>query len=279
MQPGHDEFCMCNSCYNTDTIAVLEPEPWVIPLLPPKQLFTLEELEANETARQQKNQPKPRQTVTELISKLRIKDNLRLTDTTEDSAIFTCDCGNVKTYYEDALIMLVNLRRWLKCNKLTCNGKRKKQKINCQSITDFNIEPEPHPSFTYVYEKQCLDVITMIFQVPFIKARPVWLHNIFTNHKLELDFYNHQYRVAFEYQELHHYQPITDSKYDYKSVRRNDKIKAMICIEAGVTLFQIPHCRDYGLLIDVIIGVTEGKLPIELEYALNQFKHMRSVIY
>lgn len=91
-------------------------------------------------------------------------------------------------------------------------------------------------------EKMTRQLFEEIFNgYSFDKSRPDWLINPETNCKLELDGYNKQLKLAFEYQGQQHYDAIKlwGGKKNLESIQRRDKIKRKLCKTNGVTLVEI----------------------------------------
>lgn len=76
---------------------------------------------------------------------------------------------------------------------------------------------------------------------PFEKARPLWLKGR-GRHPLELDGYNEEHRVAFEYQGEQHYQPLYGQK-ALSKLKKNDDRKRMLCRRYGVHLIRVPFWK------------------------------------
>ena len=67
------------------------------------------------------------------------------------------------------------------------------------------------------------------------RSKPEWLRSPLTGRPLELDGYNQDLKVAFEYQGPYHYQ-LGDT-----SQKRRDEIKVQKCTENNVILIRIPY--------------------------------------
>ena len=95
-------------------------------------------------------------------------------------------------------------------------------------------------------ERITRELIERIFNKPFVKNRPKWLKESSKNRSLELDGYNQELKIAFEYQGEQHYYfiPIFHKKIDdfEKQVER-DNIKVKICAQQGIKLVQIPYTK------------------------------------
>jgi hypothetical protein len=83
--------------------------------------------------------------------------------------------------------------------------------------------------------------IERIFQVPFPKCRPKWLVNPETNYKLELDCYNEELKLAFEYDGQFHFEVRKGLNNDLDRVKKLDALKERLCVENDVTLIRIPY--------------------------------------
>ena len=88
-------------------------------------------------------------------------------------------------------------------------------------------------------------VMEQIFGVEFKRVRPSWLKND-RNVPMELDGYSQDLKIAFEYQGRQHYETmafLVDQ--DLKRIQKNDKLKAKVCKERGVSLFIFTHEQNY----------------------------------
>ncbi len=91
-------------------------------------------------------------------------------------------------------------------------------------------------------EAQCKAIIEMLLDIKFCKIRPSWLKSP-KNHAMELDMYNDDYAIAFEYQGEQHYKCLpsfcpTQDVFDYR--RANDALKHTLCTKHNVLLVSIP---------------------------------------
>lgn len=86
-------------------------------------------------------------------------------------------------------------------------------------------------------------------KVKFEKIRPTWLRNPGTGCCLELDGYNEDFQIAFEYQGRQHYEYIPyfhESKESFEELRRRDELKRKLISEKNVKFIEIPyHIGDY----------------------------------
>jgi len=107
------------------------------------------------------------------------------------------------------------------------------------------------------------ELIERILGKPFIKERPEWLRESNRSRCLELDGYNQDLNIAFEYQGEQHYSfiPLFHQKIDdFEKQQRRDNLKAEICAQREVKLIQVPYTRrgDRQFIIDELrkFGVT-----------------------
>ncbi|MFX0017727.1 MAG: hypothetical protein ACFFAF_03295 [Candidatus Hermodarchaeota archaeon] len=110
----------------------------------------------------------------------------------------------------------------------------------------------------YISETICRRFFEKIFKVPFPKSYPIWLTNKNGN-QMELDGYNKELGLAFEYQGIQHRKKafnMTDD--DLKNLQEEDALKLKLCKKNGVILLQIPD--------DEIIPYDKMQEYIEEEY-------------
>jgi hypothetical protein len=129
-----------------------------------------------------------------------------------------------------------------------------------------------------VSERICRKFFEKMFNAKFPKSYPVWLINENGN-QMELDGYNKELGLAFEYQGIQHRRiafNLTDS--DLKQIQKDDCIKLKGCKENNVILFQIPD-KDivpYDKLQEYIeeqYRIKTGKqLKIEKKFDYKNFK-------
>ncbi len=103
-------------------------------------------------------------------------------------------------------------------------------------------------------ENMTRQIFENLLQVKFYQTKPDWIMNDEGN-KLELDGYNEELKLAFEYNGCQHY---IESKAFHKrnssleKQRIHDKIKHERCKEKGVLLLDIPYTVKYDKLIEYI---------------------------
>jgi len=93
-------------------------------------------------------------------------------------------------------------------------------------------------------ERIVRNVIEQLFELPFKKQNPSWLVNPRTGRKMELDGYNEEISVAFEYQGEQHNRIVKPFKMDserFESQQYRDDLKRKLCLKHGVLLIEVPH--------------------------------------
>ena len=94
-------------------------------------------------------------------------------------------------------------------------------------------------------EEECRRILEDHYKVPFEPTRTVpWLTNPETGRKLELDGYNADLRIAFEYNGVQHYDypnHVHKNEGEFIAQKRRDLFKHKQCDANGVYLITIPH--------------------------------------
>jgi hypothetical protein len=99
-------------------------------------------------------------------------------------------------------------------------------------------------------ETRCREIFESIFQRPFPSVRPDFLKRA-NGYALELDGYNRDLKLGFEYQGSQHYGFNTRfhrSEKDYQDQVVRDQAKRDLCQKAGVTLIEISYKVPYQKL-------------------------------
>lgn len=130
----------------------------------------------------------------------------------------------------------------------------------------------------------CRKTLEFIYKKPFEKANPDWLINPRTGHKLELDGYNEELAIAFEYHGGQHYDPNhhfnkkneqtwqknrprylegDETSHEYQVYK--DRLKVDLCDQNGVYLITISELK-YNL--HEIPKAIEYYLPENVEYRI-----------
>lgn len=148
-----------------------------------------------------------------------------------------------------------------------------KLKAQCQDGHEFeiclnNLSKDRWCSHCNIFygEEYSRFIMNYFFDCKFEKKRPEWLKNVKGN-KLELDGYNLDKKLAFEYNGLQHYEEIPyfyKTKEDFEKRLADDKIKLEKCKEKDINLIIIPYdvnindlpkyifdkCKECGLEIE-----------------------------
>jgi hypothetical protein len=93
-------------------------------------------------------------------------------------------------------------------------------------------------------EELCRSIFESIFNKPFPSIRPNFLKNPLTKKNLELDGYNEELKLAFEYNGIQHYkfnEKFHRSEKDLIDQQRRDKLKQELCDKNNVTLITVPY--------------------------------------
>lgn len=102
----------------------------------------------------------------------------------------------------------------------------------------------PFPRGKSKTEELCRQIFQKLLNKPFLSIRPDFLKNTKTNRKLELDGYNPELGLAFEFNGPTHYKyiPIVHrTKRAFIAQQQRDKLKKQLCEQHGVHLIVIPH--------------------------------------
>lgn len=132
-----------------------------------------------------------------------------------------------------------------------------------------------------------------IFKKPFPSVRPEWLKSP-RNIKMELDGYNEELGLAFEYQGLQH----TEMTYHHKNTnslnqrREYDKLKIKICKKQNIKLIQVPqisteeeidNLKTFLILefkknnVKLPKGVRNIKINLNIAYDHDRLKKYREI--
>ncbi|MGG6295839.1 hypothetical protein ACQ4M4_15735 [Leptolyngbya sp. AN02str] len=108
-------------------------------------------------------------------------------------------------------------------------------------LNGFSVEPLSD-EFIWRAEQETRSIFQDIFKLDFKKTRPEWLRSS-KGQRLELDGYNEELKLAFEYQGEYHYMdvPMHHQQRSLKEVQKNDALKLKLCSKHGVDLIQVPY--------------------------------------
>jgi len=105
-------------------------------------------------------------------------------------------------------------------------------------------------------EHKCRKIFENLFQKPFTSVRPYFLRYPPTGKNLELDGYNKELGIAFEYQGIQHYKytPFFHQTYtDFMDQQNRDLFKKNKCQELGIKLICIPDNMNEEKLTSFIM--------------------------
>ena len=97
-----------------------------------------------------------------------------------------------------------------------------------------------------ISERMCRIFFETVFRKKFQRIRPSWLMNNNQN-KMELDGYNEDLKIAFEYNGEQHYKKIkkyNQTDLDLKQRKLDDRMKSEICLVKGIKLVVIPPFKQ-----------------------------------
>ena len=116
-------------------------------------------------------------------------------------------------------------------------------------------------------EKVLREILEKIYKRKFPNVRPDWLINPATGYSLELDCYNKELKLAFEYQGRQHYEPIAffGGEKALQKTKKRDEIKKELCKKLKIKLIEIDG-RKYSSI----------RSPTLLKKAIN--KHVQQLV-
>jgi hypothetical protein len=100
----------------------------------------------------------------------------------------------------------------------------------------------------FIGEEITRKIMEHIFKKKFEKVKPSWLLNNNGN-CMELDGYNDNLKIGFEYQGKQHYEIVPNFKIDdqkLKKIKENDFLKKILCKKRGIILITIPYWISYN---------------------------------
>lgn len=120
-------------------------------------------------------------------------------------------------------------------------------------------------------ENACRKILKSLFRKPFNRVRPEWLINPRSGMRLELDGYNDELNIAFEYNGEQHYREVDFFRMvgKHKTLRerkRVDKAKRKICEQRGITLIVIPYTENKNLEQFILLKLRKSKIEIPQQF-------------
>jgi len=120
--------------------------------------------------------------------------------------------------------------------------------------------------YVFKTESVCREIFEKIFDKPFKKCKPDWFLNPHTNRCLELDGYNSELKIAFEYHGIQHYEFVLywhKAKKGLEKQKKRDQLKRTLCLKEGVKLIEIPYTVEKENLKEFILQkLKEQKITI-----------------
>jgi hypothetical protein len=108
----------------------------------------------------------------------------------------------------------------------------------------------------YVTESKCREIFELLFNKPFLNDKYNWL--ISPKGKwMELDGYNDNLKIAFEYNGIQHYKlhkRFHKGLISLNYIKKCDAIKEDICKQKGIILIKIPYTIMRNKLKEYIIN-------------------------
>lgn len=105
-------------------------------------------------------------------------------------------------------------------------------------------------------ELKCKETLEKLTGKPFPSIRPDWLKNPETGENLELDGYNDELRMAFEYNGEQHYEDGHFNMGPYETIQqwRRDQFKRQVCTMYGIHLIIVPYTIPLSDIPDFILA-------------------------
>ena len=112
-------------------------------------------------------------------------------------------------------------------------------------------------------EHVCREFMERIFNAKFPRKRPVWLKNDETNGRCELDGYNEELKIAFEYNGKQHYEYVPkfhrNGEFDLEKQQQTDQFKQEECQKRGIILIIVPYNIKYNQIQNEILTQYQSK--------------------
>jgi hypothetical protein len=114
-------------------------------------------------------------------------------------------------------------------------------------------------------EEMTRKIFEDIFNKPFPTVKPKWLINPKTNYLLQLDGFNEELRLAFEYDGLQHYKfpnHYHRSKKQFLAQQERDRLKDIICKDNNVKLIRVKEVS--GCKPEIIKNAIVEQIKLQL---------------
>lgn len=112
-------------------------------------------------------------------------------------------------------------------------------------------------TYASIGERCMVEAAEAIFCKKFVKQRPGWLRNPYTNRCLELDAFNEDLMIGLEYNGIQHYSwPnfTRCSENDHVKQIQRDIMKRQMCVDNGVCLICVPYTVKNKDMVEYIYG-------------------------
>jgi len=145
---------------------------------------------------------------------------------------------------------------------------------------------------TYLTEELCRFIFENLFNVEFPKIKPEFLK--YNQTRLELDGYNENLKLAYEYNGRQHYEicEYKRTQQDVDHQKEMDKFKLDKCVENNIKLIIIPFtvtkidiidyiknkCKEYGLKFDDNIQIDLNKFTTDYSYTESRLRKIKKIV-
>ena len=112
------------------------------------------------------------------------------------------------------------------------------------------VQLKKRPKIIKKYEQRCRQIFQNIFQKSFPSVRPKFLKRA-NGRCLELDGWNPELGLAFEYNGIQHYKlapRFHKTHEDFKQQLQRDREKREMCLKNNVVLIELPYKIKYDIL-------------------------------
>lgn len=127
-------------------------------------------------------------------------------------------------------------------------------------------------------ERIARNALEQLFDLPFPKKKPKWLVNPKTNRLLELDGYNEELKLAFEYHGPQHYKVVLPFKMNTSKLEASkyrDALKRELCKKHDVQIIEIPFTVESEEMLEWISTYIQSTPSlIHLTRIINDWKRL-----